>query len=310
MGYRLLAVAFGLALGGLISVVLVWWSGAGPASRSAEVRAIHRLDDALGYTLRPDSSYRHREKQFDVAYTIDASGTRRVPGFAPGRPGVLVLGDSWTFGHGVEDHETYAARLQAHWPELGVRNLGVMGYGTPHALLALARALEADDEVALVVYAWTPIHLQRSYLRASYLKIAPGGRTPRLEIENGELASKGLADASVAIADDVPGLVFAEWARTLAGVNRMAELAAEHGARFALVLLPGPASNPAFGANTSRMRKKLGRAAVNSIDLEGDTTISKSDDLFIPGDDHPNAAWHEMVADALAARLDPPVAHR
>lgn len=55
----------------------------------------------------------------------------------PGRRRVVVLGDSFTFGEGVGDGETYAHRLQQRLPDTEVVNLGVHGYGLDQILIRL-----------------------------------------------------------------------------------------------------------------------------------------------------------------------------
>ncbi|MBM4268390.1 MAG: SGNH/GDSL hydrolase family protein [Deltaproteobacteria bacterium] len=310
--HRAAAIALGLGIGAIVASILVWTLGSAreEARRAPElgtrIVGLHRLDDEIGYVLRPGSKVRHHVKQFDVEYRVDEDGSRHVPGSERGRPRVLVFGDSWTFGHGVTDDETYAARLQEHWPDVAVRNFGTMGYGTAHTLLLLERLLAASEgDVDLVLYGWTPIHLGRSYLRASNLAVTASKRAPRLEIENGRLVSKGLADQSEAIADGTPGLARAEWSRTMAAIRRMAKLADEKGARFVLVTLPGPEDDRVFPAHSERLRKRLGPLGVEVIDLDAAPDVSKDLDLFIPNDAHPNARWNAMVADAIAARLDP-----
>ena len=49
----------------------------------------------------------------------------------------MVIGDSFAFGWGVSDSQTYSARLEAALPALEVINLGVGGYGTDQMLLML-----------------------------------------------------------------------------------------------------------------------------------------------------------------------------
>ena len=48
---------------------------------------------------------------------------------------MVVLGDSFTFGLGVDDDSTYCAQLEELVPDLEVLNMGVNGYGTDQQLL-------------------------------------------------------------------------------------------------------------------------------------------------------------------------------
>lgn len=56
---------------------------------------------------------------------------------APGRRRLLFVGDSYTFGAGVRDEETFARVLEdAHLPGWDVLNLAVSGYGTDQQVLS------------------------------------------------------------------------------------------------------------------------------------------------------------------------------
>lgn len=111
-------------------------------------------DAALGWRNRPRYAGRHHTDDFDVAVCFDAAGARIAANAAaapPGaRGGVLAIGDSTTFGWGVEAEQTFAARLagQLHVP---VQNFGVSGYGTDQQLLRLGALLAAHGPRLVVV---------------------------------------------------------------------------------------------------------------------------------------------------------------
>jgi hypothetical protein len=116
-----------------------------------------RHDPELGWTLRPGSSGRYTlARAYDVAVRIDSRGLRgpeRDLAKAPGTKRILFLGDSFTFGIGVEESDTFA-RLLEDLPRVETFNAGVAGYGTTQELLWLRREGFAyrPDLVVLAFY--------------------------------------------------------------------------------------------------------------------------------------------------------------
>ncbi len=77
---------------------------------------------------------------FTTPVVIDSRGMRapeiRAPEItaneqAAGKPRILVLGDSFTFGWGVAFEETFPGQLQERLPAARVENAGVPGFGLP-----------------------------------------------------------------------------------------------------------------------------------------------------------------------------------
>lgn len=100
--------------------------------------SMHVYSEIYGWTL--SRGFRHRAQTKTIS--VNSKGYRgrehdlaRTPGVAR----VVMLGDSITFGPGVDDTETFSDRLDSlpNGPE--VVNLGVMGYGTDQELLKLER---------------------------------------------------------------------------------------------------------------------------------------------------------------------------
>ena len=112
---------------------------------------------------------RHKESGKDIYYKFDVhdplTGWRSKPGLrdmqvfdnkilntnskglrgtrefsyekTPGVTRILILGDSFTFGDEVSDHETYSHYLQTLLPDTEVINFGVHGYGHDQMLILL-----------------------------------------------------------------------------------------------------------------------------------------------------------------------------
>jgi lysophospholipase L1-like esterase len=121
-------------------------------------------DERLGWSLEPGARGRYRgprpfPMEFDSPIEINSLGLRgpELSARQPGELRVLILGDSFVVGFEVEQHETFAALLEAQLRgrfERPVRviNAGVRGYGTDQSLLWFrerGRALRPDLVVAV-----------------------------------------------------------------------------------------------------------------------------------------------------------------
>jgi hypothetical protein len=112
-------------------------------------------------TTRTDVSPRHAPFTYHL-YT-DARGARvTTPGQrSPSRVDVIAIGCSFTWGPGIENEETYAARLSDRL-HVGVSNFAMGSYGTVQSLLMLRR--NRDLRPKLVVYGLIADHLRRNLM--------------------------------------------------------------------------------------------------------------------------------------------------
>jgi hypothetical protein len=115
---------------------------------------LHETDAQLGYRLRSGLDVCDNRYGRTWCFTTDQEGRRTIPG-NPSRgqaKTVVVLGDSFAFGVGVDDDQTFAARLA----ESGfhVVNLAVQGYGTHQQLITFRRLLKSTraDFVVTLTY--------------------------------------------------------------------------------------------------------------------------------------------------------------
>lgn len=94
-----------------------------------------------GWTLRPNTSSRHDHiaGDFHVTVTIDANGFRQTRPIVADKPTLLIMGDSFTFGFGVEDGETYPALLAGMITNRNVINGGYVGGMALNTQLAWVR---------------------------------------------------------------------------------------------------------------------------------------------------------------------------
>ncbi|HEX7011751.1 MAG TPA: SGNH/GDSL hydrolase family protein [Steroidobacteraceae bacterium] len=94
--------------------------------------------------LEPNTVYRQVSNEYDALTTITGKG-HRVP--ASEDPEVVFLGDSFTFGSGLADEETFAS-LYCTERRLRCANLGIPGSGT-------LKQIE-KFESALAAWSWRP----------------------------------------------------------------------------------------------------------------------------------------------------------
>jgi hypothetical protein len=119
-------------------------------------------DKVLGWKLNPSSELAinihipgmgldHR-----FTYRTDSSG-RRITSVTPesssndSRPVISVLGCSFTYGHSLNDNETYSWLLQDKFPSNKVYNYAVAGYSLYQSLLVLEKTIKVDKPKAVVV---------------------------------------------------------------------------------------------------------------------------------------------------------------
>lgn len=267
---------------------------------------IYRNDPKRGVVHMPNSVAHVETPEFEVVYSIDGLGARRVPAAPRTGPVAIFLGDSFTFGHGVEDDEAYPAQVQTHWPGARVRNRGLNGGSTANALIALRDDLARGD-VSLVVYGWIVIHDVRNYLDRSWLEMMARShqKLPLFRVVDGRPVDMRLVDVSEARSRDEDGFVEEEWKVTEALIGELARETRAHGATFVFAVLPIHLGTDVQRAALEHLAPFLAANAIEVVDLQDEKGLS-ADGMYFPVDGHPKPEWHRRVGDALAARITPP----
>ena len=156
-GIPLLLVIFSLlfsliVLEGAVRVFLPHW-----APRTGQITNFWNFDSRYGWAHIPGTSGRFDSYGFNTTIRINANGFRghEVPyARMDERRRVLVLGDSFVWGFGVNEHEMFTTLLEELVPDLEAVNLGVSGYSTDQELLLYQNEgykYQADMVVILVV---------------------------------------------------------------------------------------------------------------------------------------------------------------
>ncbi len=331
-----LAVA-GVALGAaLVELGLRLFAPPDPAPG---LRRLHeaRPDRPWLYGLRPGARSRH-SRSIPVEYAVNADGFRDLPR-APVKPAgtlrVLVLGDSVTFGFGVERAEAFPAQLEARLAGAEVLNLGVGGYNpyTEAALLA-DRGLAYQPDLVLVQFSVNDLndptlhfdaHTQQ---RLGEIPAAafpdPGHRLPRPPPPASELCRRirvcgllddarvwlfrrraGVREASFAPRLELPPGPERRWLAGLYG--EMDRAAAGAGAAFAVLAFP---HRPQIAGDVSdRLQRDVagigedgGWPTLNLVPAFRAAAPAAPEPLFLDLW-HPNAAGHRVAAEAIRREL-------
>jgi len=106
---------------------LAWMAGRQSDENSEDLSPLDRYDATKGWTAKP--GLRNRNASDKKYLNTNDEGFRGRPNFSSSKVDsitrIMILGDSFTFGDEVSDHETYAVQLQYMLPKTEVMNLGV-----------------------------------------------------------------------------------------------------------------------------------------------------------------------------------------
>lgn len=145
----------------VISVSLCWfiadfflgWYQERIAHSSKMEPGLMRYHSQLGWTLSPSWQGRHHHYDFDVSYSTNMYSLRNGDNSKPFLPHkknktrTALVGDSFTFGFGVNDRETFHAQLSQLDPDTEYLNAGTPGYSTDQQYLFIqekGKALNID----------------------------------------------------------------------------------------------------------------------------------------------------------------------
>ncbi len=154
---KIISSLIGLLLALIMGEVALVVYGDFVQSRERMDDGLIQYDRELGWKLSRDWFGRHRHYDYDVSYSTDIRGLRRDPWRKEPdeqRRRVLVIGDSFTFGLGVEDHETFTSRLNIEQNKREFVNAGVPGYAPDQQMLWVERIspLVNPDQILFVIY--------------------------------------------------------------------------------------------------------------------------------------------------------------
>jgi hypothetical protein len=286
---------------------------------SWRTQQISSADSKSEYQPDPELGWINREGQYDMAasdrapfrytnWTQGRRATSEIPS-APvdPRPRLIVVGDSYVYGYGLGDRDTFAWRVQQNHPELQVSNYGTPGYGTYQSYIAMDRALDNKPPNATVLYLLNGFHESRNVADPSWIRVVHhpdnGVFFPYAVLSNGALQDRrssgdaiwGLSHKlrTVAMAEEYYEMAEA-WTRvhkqravTQAILTRMEHAAQLSSAKFTVILFDlEPKDRQAY-------RQFLASRSIAFIDCDHPELNDKS---YRQPDGHPNAKLNELLA--------------
>ena len=286
----------------------------------------------VAYSSNPRGTF---DEGNSITFQINDDGFRG-PAVAKEKPAdtfrILGVGDSFTFGVGVRDRDTYLRQLEADLNRdkredttYQVLNLGVQGYNTHDEVLTLEhRWLEYDPDLVLIAF-----YLNDAYSDATFanngeglgIYLEPAGlgeysvladhvqhfwRSRQLQRDLNEYYMKSyFADAESFLRD--PGTATVDWNVSRWALAHAKELSRQHGFGLALVIFPELHSlDDAYPF--TEIHRLVARAAEESgipvLDLFDVYRGHDESELWVhPTDHHPNERAHALATKALAKFL-------
>ena len=275
-----------------------------------------RYDPELTYTLRP-GKWRFGNYDFDTEYRVNSAGMRDDEESLDAPP-VVVLGDSFAMGWGVEQNETIADYLEKKM-DVTVLNAGISSYGTSRELKILSRVDRSRLRCVVIQYCTNDYEENRSAAENSNVLVISDretyervSRMAQRRYYFGRHVLKLAQGAFVWPARRLSAaLAGVDWAEEIEKHAKLFVHTLAHspvdleGVTVVAVFLAGPSTEVdgerATIAKAVRRRILEGELppaiAANTIIL--DVTDNLTRDMWLPLAGHLNAKGNEFVANAL-----------
>ncbi len=302
----------------LLCELILWLAGGTiypPPLYPGDIDAIadETFDPLVGWKLPLDMLIPEVTDEYSVTYQSDHRGfrSRPQPDNQPGAPGrrIALLGDSYTFGSGVGDDQTFAAVLEARLQDTWCHNFGIGAYGIDQMWLTLrhyAMALEPD----VVILSFIRYDLDRSL--SSYRRDHVWRWKPAFRLSDGELVAM--------TSENRPGILrsflhqqsnlYRLWRKLEHSLSRryaigyrwrlnraIFEAIRDHcrrlGVPLVVVHIPVNRRKP-----VPMFEREFADMGIAYLDLEP-LLPAAADELYFPRDRHLNAAGHRFAAQEI-----------
>lgn len=242
---------------------------------------------------------------------------------------VLGVGDSFTFGVGVRDEDTFLRRLESSLNaapgatrRYEVLNAGVEGYNTRDEVLYLERVwLKLNPDLVLLVFYLNDAYSEGAFANAGEVEGVNLGRARGLAqysylwdyFQHGMAArreSRRIEQFYLSHYFSQPetllnssGQFQIDWQQSCHSLQRAATFLREQHIRFAIVIFPELYrlnDRYPFKAVHKLVREECARIGVPTLDLLDTFAGMRDRDLWVhPSDHHPNEIAHGLAAQAI-----------
>ncbi len=147
-------------------------------------------DPEIGWRNKPGASGNLQSQDFNVQIQINSQGLREEEEFSLEKPAgiyrIAILGDSFTWGFGVEAHETYAKLLEKEIKGTQVLNFGCSGYGQDQSYLLVKKQvlLYKPDLILVMIHTASDFENNASFFQYGFYKPLFTFRNEQLVLEN------------------------------------------------------------------------------------------------------------------------------
>jgi hypothetical protein len=277
-----------------------------PGERKNRTSKSFVVDAELGWRMRPD--HRFTWTMIDGQtneYVSDAEGYRtseeveRKKDFAAAERRIVLIGDSFTFGTGVDYRDTFGARIESS--TTAVKNMAMPGFGIDQMWVTLdRRALALDPDLVVVAFidedfdrSLTAYRLNEGFNKPAFIEdgelrpLRAEDRPPffiRVLEERSWLWSAGRSLARSA-AYELP--VGEWWTLNRALLHAMVKRCRDADVPLLLVRLP---QRPPKRFGT--LKKEMAELGADYLDL---SSAAPESPIHFAGDDHIDARGHRWV---------------
>ena len=299
----------------------------------AAVRFIMPKSDAVKLGIKLEGSARlyglqsnHRSVQTGVVVQTNSMGFREKEYPIERRPGVrriAVIGDSYTFGYGVEFPEIFSKRLENELNRSAgpyeVINFGVPGYNTSVELATFRESsAQFKPDLVIVGYVLNDTEIQdqdrskdaaggeggTSIVNAAHLAVKDVSMlyrfiAPKLgalagTLFNARYAVGGTKEIIRSFEDDAPG-----WVESRNALLEIAEEARRIGAPTLVVVFPMMVDSYPLAAAHHKITAFCRKHGIAVLDLMSTLEGQKVSEMVVVLDGHPNGRMHQIFADRI-----------